>query len=62
MKTHADKEVRSAVKLKYGLADDAALDDHIRRTAAILRISEDDALEFMFEARARSGGGHGSSS
>jgi len=58
IETHTDREIRKKVMEKYDLADEAALDEYLQRTAAILRVSQDDALQFLYEIRTRSGGGH----
>jgi hypothetical protein len=49
------KETKEKIMKKYNLKDEAAFMDKVRQTADILRIEETDAIQFLFEARSRTG-------
>lgn len=54
-----DKRVREAILKKYNLApeDDEAYQDLVKRTAEILRIERSEAVQFLYAARTKVGGG-----
>ncbi len=55
--SHSKKEIRSKVMQKYNLTNEDMLNDYINQTAEILRVGQEEALQFLFEARTRTGGG-----
>jgi hypothetical protein len=57
LETRFDKDARNSVKDKFNLSDDQALQDLIARVADALRAEPVDALEFLFKATKRPGGG-----
>jgi hypothetical protein len=51
----ATKEIKEAIMKKYRLKDEAAFLDKVRQTSEILRIEEVEAIEFLFQARTKTG-------
>lgn len=50
-----DSNAKTTIMKKYNLADEAAFTDKVRRTAALLNVAEQDALQFLLEARTKTG-------
>ena len=56
LETRTTTDIRAAVKKKYNLADEAALDDLIQRTGDTLLVDLSEALQFLHMALPKGGG------